>query len=673
MRFRARALALFGLVAAILLVALPARAGDVDSGPPGRRIAILVGANDPAPGRQALRYAHADAQLMADTLLRVGRFAKEDVRVLLEPHPGEILAALERTSRDLSAAPGESLLVFYYSGHSDGQRVYPHGEPLALAELRERLQRSSARVRIAIVDTCRGGSWTQAKGLSVGPPLDAMDLMNVAAEGTALLSSSSGIESAHEAGALHGSFFTHHLAAGLLGAADASGDGNVSLQEAFVYAKERTVRDSAQMAATTQHPSFDMQLRGRQDIVLTRTTVSKSALVLSQTDAVQVIHLGSGATVAETAPGARQIRLALVPGRYVVRRVTADGHVRSKAVEIGPNATVTLSDADLDTVGGGALAMKNGEDPKSGAAPEGSGAEGKKKNEKRGKKKHCTPCCNDGDDDDDDDDHDDESEHEHEHEHEHEGKRCRHSWNWKFENEVIAGVRGSLTLLNGSDRDRTEIGATFTVAGEHYYTEGLWTHRGNLQLALGGGTAGLEGALGGGGAFGVRLPVAEHHGPIARIGTKGELIGNSHWYFSQIALPEGEVGYQYSEGRTLFEVGGRAAAIVTGRYNTGNVTRRELGGGTAAFTGYLAAHLPFGRLDVSYEHIGAGDNFPGGPVHVLRGWLCGYLVQHVAVCADGMFIDGQASHPDFGPAPGLAPIPTRVDSFFGGITIGGAT
>jgi hypothetical protein len=666
MRFGSRSLAFFALVAAILFVALPARAGDADAARPGRRIAVLVGANDPAPGRQALRYAHSDARLMGETLLRVGRFAAEDVRVLLEPHPAEILAALDRSSRELQAAGGDSLLVFYYSGHSDGQRVFPHGEALPLAALRDRLTRSSARVRVAIADTCRGGSWTQAKGLAVGPPLDAMDLMNVATEGTALLSSSSGMESAHEAGAIHGSFFTHHLAAGLLGAADASGDGNVSLQEVFLYAKERTVRDSAEMAATTQHPSFDMQLRGRQDIVLTRTTVSKSALVLTQTDAVQVIHLGSGATVAETPPGARQIRLALVPGRYVVRRVGTDGHVRSKEVEIGPSGAVTLTDADLGTVDGGTLAMKNGderEDARDGKDEKSDKEEKEEKSETPSttpegsttEKRPCTPCCDDKD--------DEKKEH------------CERSWTWKLEHDGIVGVRGSLTLLNGSDRDRTEIGATFTVAGEHYATEGLWTRRASLQLALGGGTAGLEGSLGGAAAFGVRLPVRDDQGPIARIGTQGELIGNGHFYFSQIALPLGEIGYQYTDGRTILEAGGRAAPIVTGRYDNGNVTRRELGGGTASFGAYLAAHLPFGRIDVSYERIGEGDNFPGGPVHVLRGWLCGYLVGRLALCADGMFVEGQSSHPDLQPSSDAqsGPLPTRVDSFFGGMTIGGAT
>lgn len=236
--------------------------------------------------------------------------------------------------------------------------MFPHGESLAVADLRDRVARSTARVRVAILDTCRGGSWTRTKGLTVGPALDAVDLTNVATEGTALLSSSSGLENAHDAAAVRGSFFTHHVAAGLLGAADKSGDGNVTLQEVFDYAKERTVRDSARMAVTTQHPSFDMQLRGRQDIVLAQVSASSSALDVAQTNALEVIHLASGVTVLETPPGRQQLRLALVPGRYLVRRV-ADGRVYSREVDVRPGAAVSLDENQLEATGNDKLAMKD--------------------------------------------------------------------------------------------------------------------------------------------------------------------------------------------------------------------------------------------------------------------------------------------------------------------------
>jgi hypothetical protein len=341
------------LFAAVAAVAPSAHAAGL------RRIAVVVGANDPPPGRQALRFAHDDAKEIAE-VLRVGGFAVGDVHVLLDPRPAEIIAVLDQIAQTVSAAGGDALVVFYYSGHSDGQSLFPHGEAIALADLRSRVEHIGARIRVGILDTCRGGSWTQSKGLSVGPPL--ADLLNVGTEGTALVSSSSGVENAHEAEALHGSFFTHHLAAGLRGAADSSHDGNVTLQEAFDYARERTVRDSARIATTPQHPSFDLALRGRQDIVLTSLSSSTSAIEVTALHAsLEVIHLQSGATVADAPAGQGAVRIALPPGRYMVRSVVG-GHVSTREVEIHAGETVTVAESQLEATEG-KLALKGRGEP----------------------------------------------------------------------------------------------------------------------------------------------------------------------------------------------------------------------------------------------------------------------------------------------------------------------
>jgi hypothetical protein len=328
-----------------------------------RRIAVLVGSNDPPPGRQALRFAHDDAAELAGVLEQVGGFSPSDVHVLLDPSPPELLAALDSVAKTIAGAGGEVLFVFYYSGHSDGQALFPHGEPVSLADLRERVERLGARIRIGILDTCRGGSWTQSKGLSVGPPLAMADLINLDTEGTALVSSSSGFENAHEAEAIRGSFFTHYFAAGLRGAADRVGDGNVTLQEAYDYARERTVRDSARLAKTPQHPSFDLALRGRQDIVLSVLSPSTSALQITAARAtLEVIQLASGVTVGDAPMGPSPVRIAVPPGRYLVRTVV-DGRVYTKEVLVRAGETAQVSDADLEVTGIETLAMKGVPEP----------------------------------------------------------------------------------------------------------------------------------------------------------------------------------------------------------------------------------------------------------------------------------------------------------------------
>ncbi len=61
----------------------------------------------------------------------------------------------------------DPLLLFYDSGHSDEQRVFPQGKTLELSQLRDYIARSPARLRIAILDACRGGENRYLGGFSV--------------------------------------------------------------------------------------------------------------------------------------------------------------------------------------------------------------------------------------------------------------------------------------------------------------------------------------------------------------------------------------------------------------------------------------------------------------------------------------------------------------------------
>ena len=135
---------LAGFALAVLVVAAPLRA---HAATPGRSIAMLVGANAPAPGRTPLQFALRDAALMADTLARTGRFTKADIVTLLEPGPRQVLAELERVASSARESDGPGLFVFYYSGHSDGQHLFPGGEALAYRPARGHPAAARARAR----------------------------------------------------------------------------------------------------------------------------------------------------------------------------------------------------------------------------------------------------------------------------------------------------------------------------------------------------------------------------------------------------------------------------------------------------------------------------------------------------------------------------------------------
>ena len=339
------------------LVLAVVTAAPTDASPAERRVAVIVGSNRAAPGRAELRYAHADARAMAEVLSTAGQFRPDDVVVLLDPAPEAVLAALD-AAREKLAGP-HTMLLFYYSGHADDSSLYPGGAPLSLQSLKERLADERVAVRVGVIDSCRGGGWTQAKGLAPAAPF-AVGLPALSSEGTALLASSSGLEDAHEAESLQGSFFTHHLVAGLRGAADQTGDGQVTLSEAFAYANRLTIRDSATRAPMPQHPSFDLRLRGRQDVVLTSVGSSPTLLTLAQHEGpLQVVQLSSGLVVLEAPSGEQVLRVALPPGTYVVRRVT--GHqVLSREVQVKEGAPTTVEEASLTLVGEPGMASKGG-------------------------------------------------------------------------------------------------------------------------------------------------------------------------------------------------------------------------------------------------------------------------------------------------------------------------
>lgn len=325
--------------------------------PPAPRVAVLVGANEAIPGRRPLYFAHADAERMAAVLTTVGRFASANVVVLRDPTPAALLDAVRTRIARIAGQP-ESMFYFYYSGHADERSIYPGGQPLPLDHLREALDGAPVDVKVGMVDACRGGGWTRAKGVTAEPPFAVKLPFGVGSEGSVLISSSSGLESAHESDLLQGSFFTTHFIAGLRGAADKSGNGEITLTEAFEYARELTIRDSLRHALEIQHPSYAVNLRGRNDVVLAHLAASPSTVIVEQQQGpLELIHADTGVQLLELPTGKRRLRLAVPPGRYLVRKTGGEGHsIKELAVQAGSHSR--FDEAELTLVGTSRLAVK---------------------------------------------------------------------------------------------------------------------------------------------------------------------------------------------------------------------------------------------------------------------------------------------------------------------------
>jgi uncharacterized caspase-like protein len=308
--------------ALLLLLALPAPAAE-------RRFALVAGQPDGGPGTQRLRYAERDARRIHAILTRIGGVREEDARLLLSPDAGQVMRALgelEQRSREASARGDQTLLLVYYSGHSKDGELRLGSSRLPLADLRGELQAAAADVRIALLDSCQAGAITRSKGARRAPAFDVSRAGGEGPRGLVLIASSSASEDSQESDYIGGSFFTHYLASGLLGDADSSGDGRVTLAEAYAYAYGRTVASTAESAAGVQHPAYHYDLGGSGDVVLTQLGPSAALVLGAPLEGVYVVLDSGRRAVAEVAKAAgAERRLALPPGSYTVKKRLAAG------------------------------------------------------------------------------------------------------------------------------------------------------------------------------------------------------------------------------------------------------------------------------------------------------------------------------------------------------------
>lgn len=239
------------------------------------RIAIVSSA-PVAQGQPALRYADRDADRVATVLRELGGF--EDVWVLKDVGPTSLRGALDKAERRAQTEATE--LFIYYSGHADHAGLLLGDDRFSYAELRQRLQQSSASVRVAMVDACHAGQVVSTKGAHAAPAFDLTtpDLPGV--KGAAILAASTASEVAQESSDLEGSYFTHHVLSALRGAGDSDGNGMVTLQEAYEYAYGRTVASTMPNFFGSQHPTFEYNLSGTGNLVLTRLSRGGAVVVV---------------------------------------------------------------------------------------------------------------------------------------------------------------------------------------------------------------------------------------------------------------------------------------------------------------------------------------------------------------------------------------------------------
>lgn len=314
-----------------------------------RRYAVVVGANAGDRDDAPLRYAESDAQRVAELLNRLGGVGAGYLVVLTGAQAEEVRGVLTEVSARMArdqAAGDRTLLFVYYSGHADSAGLHLSGTELPLRELRAAVAEAPADLRVLVLDACQAGGILRMKGAAPIPAFH-IDLPEPGeAEGLAVITASAEGEEAQESERLQGGVFTHHLLAGLAGAADSSGDHRVTLQEAYHYAYTRTLSTTSR-APVVQHPSFSFRLQGQSEVPLTFLDGGRRAGQLRLVDAGSYVIFDMAETrlVAEIEIDGSAL-MALPAGSYRVRRRLTD-RVYEGTVSIRDGEQVSLATADM--------------------------------------------------------------------------------------------------------------------------------------------------------------------------------------------------------------------------------------------------------------------------------------------------------------------------------------
>lgn len=284
-----------------------------------QRFALIAGANFGGAERETLRYAVSDAERFVRILEDMGGISKDDYTLLREPSITDFQSALTDLQNQVANSKrtdGRVEVILYYSGHADEEGLLLGEDRLPYRSLRNTMDNITADVHITVLDACASGAITRLKGGQRQKAFMVDESSDM--RGYAFLTSSSENEAAQESDRIRGSFFTHYLVSGLRGAADISGDGKVTLHEAYHFAHEGTFKRTIKTQGGVQHPAYDIKLTGTGDVVLTDMRQTSASLLLSESlNGRLFVRNTNEHLVAELNKIAgRTVELGLAPGTY---------------------------------------------------------------------------------------------------------------------------------------------------------------------------------------------------------------------------------------------------------------------------------------------------------------------------------------------------------------------
>ena len=247
------------------------------------RYAIYIGSNKGGKGREQLLYAGSDARNFQKAMSEIGGVSDANSFVLIDPTKENIDDTLNKISNKITSSQSHakrSEFIFYYSGHSDENALLLGDVPYDYSSLKAAITEVPSDIHVVILDSCYSGNFIRTKGGQKRKPFLIDDSSVVT--GHAYLSSSSTNEYSQESDEIESSYFTNAMITGLRGAADASGDNKVTLNELYSYAFNDTLSKTESSKAGPQHPNYNITLVGSGDLVLSDISSGEAMLSLSK-------------------------------------------------------------------------------------------------------------------------------------------------------------------------------------------------------------------------------------------------------------------------------------------------------------------------------------------------------------------------------------------------------
>jgi len=292
----------------------------------GDLYAIVVGvANYNHPKIPKLKFSDKDARDFADFLKSQKQLFRYIHLTLLLNEQATQKEVKRHLFYELPRAGKNDSVVLFLAGHGADDPKMPgefffltyDADPAVLEGTAVNMGRSwfmqrldSKRV-LVIADTCHAGGF--ASEGARGSELALRKLMNQfqESEGRVFLTSSRPDEISREEASLGNGVFTYHLLEGLKGKASRSGDGVVTLQDAYEYVYEKTKNATKGM----QHPQMEGKVVGKFPMSLVRLEPSPSPIPQYSgqptTGQVQPSELDSLRSQAEKGDAKAQFELGL--------------------------------------------------------------------------------------------------------------------------------------------------------------------------------------------------------------------------------------------------------------------------------------------------------------------------------------------------------------------------